>query len=324
LEYSETDRNRLLDESNVKDLFKENEEMTRSTARWTIAFAATALLAVPAAGLAQGVDQPPSQPPTATGASDPAAQPPAPAPPNQQAAKQHLTEARNALSEMTQLPAASQLTGEARTQVSELITNFNELITTPTAWKTSYAKVQANLNALIGSATTDESAARTTGTEGAVGTSGTVAVDPAIKAKLIEFRAHLDKFEQAAGGATPSSDAAAAMATPPASGTPPPAGATTPPATAGTPPPSTPPAAAAPPPPATPEQQAAAQAPAMDQHELARHVMAIEAILNAQGAASGTTGTEPSAAQMPLTLSPEQLAQLRMHLGELKRLLNQR
>lgn len=296
--------------------------MKRSTARWTIAFAAAALLAVPAPGLAQGAAQPPSQPPTATGASDPAAQPPAPAQPDQQAAKQHLTEARNTLSEMTQLPAASQLTGDARTQVSELITNFNELITTPTAWKASYAKVQANLNALIGSATTDESAARTTGTEGAVGTSGTVAVDPAIKAKLIEFRAHLDKFEQAAGGATPSSDAAAAMATPPA-GTPP-TGGTTPPATAGSPPPSTPPATATPPAPATPEQQAAAQAPAMDQHELARHVMAIEAILNAQGAASGATGTEPSAAQMPLTLSPEQLAQLRMHLGELKRLLNQR
>ena len=31
---------------------------------------------------------------------------------------------------LTQLPAAAQLTGDARTQVSQLIANFNELITT--------------------------------------------------------------------------------------------------------------------------------------------------------------------------------------------------
>jgi hypothetical protein len=292
--------------------FKENE-MTRSTARWTTAFAAMALLALPAAGLAQGAAQQPSQPPATAGA--PAAQ--QPGQPDQAAAKQHLTAARNTLSEMTQLPAASQLTGDSRTQVSQLITNFNELITTPTAWKASYTKVQANLNALIGSATTDESAARTTGTEGAVGTAGSVPVDPAIKAKLIEFRSHLDKFGQAAGGASPSNEAAsaaAAMDTPPA-GTPPPAA-------AGTPPPTSPPTAAPPAQPVTPEQAAAAQTPAMGQHDLIRHVLAIEAILNVQAPAA--TATDPSATQSPVTLSPEQLEQLRTHLGELKRLLNQR
>jgi hypothetical protein len=296
--------------------------MMRSTARWTTAFAAAALLALPATGLAQGsAAQPPAQPPTSppatTGATDPAAQPPAPAAqPNEQAAKQHLTAARNTLSEMTQLPAASQLTGDARTHVSQLITNFNELITTPMAWRASYAKVEANLNALLGSATADESAARTTGTEGAVGTSGTVAVDPAIKAKLIEFRDHLDKFEKAAGGSSASSEAAssAAAATPPAAGTTPPATSTP----AGATPPQQPPS----------ERPTAGHGSTMDHQELLRHVQAIEVILNVQAPAatgtSGTTGTEPAATQSNVTLTPAQLDQLRTHLSELKRLLGQK
>ncbi len=286
--------------------------MMRSTARWTTAFAAAALLALPAASLAQPPAQPPTSPPATAGAADPAAQPPAPAAqPDEQAAKQHLTAARNTLSEMTQLPAASQLTGDARTQVSQLITNFNELITTPMAWRASYEKVEANLNALLGSSTADESAARTTGTEGAVGTSGTVAVDPAIKAKLIEFRAHLDKFEKVAGG--PSEAASpAASATPPAAST-------TPPAT-------TAPAGATPP--QQPEHQAAGHGSTIDPQELLRHVQAIEVILNVQAPAatgtSGTTGTEPAATQSNVTLTPAQLDQLRTHLSELKRLLGQK
>src|SRR5262245_19009810 len=100
---------------------------------------------------------------------------------------------------MTQLPAVQQLTGEARTQVSQLISNFNELITTNADWRSSYAKLSTNLNALVGAQSTDEGAPRATGTAGAVGTSGTVTIDPAIKAKLIEFRSHLEKFEKAAG-----------------------------------------------------------------------------------------------------------------------------
>ena len=124
---------------------------------------------------------------------------------------------------MTQLPAAQALTGEPRAQVSQLISNFNELITTSSEWKASYAKVDANLNALLGSQGPDESAAPapapatappsptappssttppTAGAAGAVGTSGTTAgsIDPAIKAKLVEFRTHLKEFEKAAGG----------------------------------------------------------------------------------------------------------------------------
>ncbi|HET9663136.1 MAG TPA: hypothetical protein VFP00_02825, partial [Burkholderiales bacterium] len=134
---------------------------------------------------------------------------------DREAAKQHLTAARNALSEMTQLPAAAQLTGEARTQVTQLITNFNELITTNAEWRASYGKVEANLTALLGAEMADESANRaaSSGTAGAVGTSGTAgALDPAIRAKLVEFRNHLDKFEQAAGGENKASDPSAAAA----------------------------------------------------------------------------------------------------------------
>ena len=122
---------------------------------------------------------------------------------------------------MTQLPAAQALTGEPRAQVSQLISNFNELITTSSEWKAAYAKVDANLSALLGSQGPDESAAPapataspsptappssttppTAGAAGAVGTSGTTtgSLDPAIKAKLVEFRTHLKEFEKAAGG----------------------------------------------------------------------------------------------------------------------------
>lgn len=260
--------------------------MKRVMRRSITALAAAAFLTAPAVGLAQ-----------TTGAQPPAETQPAPAQPPQgsqvdaDAAKQHLTAARNALSEMTQLPAASQLTGDARAQVSQLITNFNELISTRTDWRVPYSKVQENLTALIGSATADESAARTTGTAGAVGTSGAVALDAEIQSKLVEFRRHLDRFEQAAGGAA---QAAAAESQ---------AGAAHP--HAGT--------------------MAGSASPQIDRAEVLRHIQAIEAILNVQGAA-GTTGTtqpgpETGATQAGVTLSAAQVDQLRSHLSELRRLL---
>jgi hypothetical protein len=124
---------------------------------------------------------------------------------------------------MTQLPAAQALTGETRTQVSQLISGFNELITTNSEWKASYAKVEASLNTILGSQGADDSAAPSpapataapspatppssttppaAGAAGAVGTSGTASgsLDPQIKAKLLEFRTHLKEFEKAAAG----------------------------------------------------------------------------------------------------------------------------
>lgn len=286
--------------------------MKRSIARWTTALAATALLALPAASVAQ---TPAGQPPT----SQPPAQPPTSTqPPEQQpgtvdadAAKQHLTAARNSLSEMTQLPAAQQLAGEARTQVSELITNFNELITTKGEWRTSYAKVESSLNALLGSSTTDESTARTSGTAGAVGTSGTITLDPEVRSKLVEVRTHLEKFENAAGAAAMSPSA-------PPSGT---AATTTPPAqtaqsgTAQT---------------GMTHTGQEAQSQPIDREQVLQHVRAIEAILNVQApgtaGTTGTTTTEPptGTTHSGITLSPTQVDQLRTHLSELKRLLEQR
>jgi len=166
--------------------------------------------APPAAAPAQ------SQPPAAA-AQDAAAQPPAAQPQiDADAARRHLMAARESLSQLTQLPAATQLSGEARTQVAQLISNFNELITTQSNWRASYAKVNANVTALIGA---DNSHAEATGgapatapgaatpgsasTAGAVGTSGatTVELDPAIRAKLVEFRHNLVEFQKASGGA---------------------------------------------------------------------------------------------------------------------------
>lgn len=255
-----------------------------------------------------------------------------------EAAKQHLTAARNSLSEMTQLPAAAQLTGEARTQITQLISNFNELITTNAQWRASYAKIEANLTALLGSETTDESAARaaSSGTAGAVGTSGTAgAVDPGIRAKLVEFRNHLEKFEQAAGGPKPESEPSAAAAGT-TSGT---AGTASGMTSSGSTMSSTGSTAAG----TASAQQGtgaqtsqSAQGEQVDRVELLRHVQAIETLLQASGAgASGTAGTAGTSGsttgstatgttQGGVTLTPAQVDQLRNHLNELKRLLNQR
>ncbi len=172
--------------------------------RWITTLAAAASIAVATSGFAQTA--PPAQP-----APDV----------NKEMAKQHLTAARNTLSELTQLPAAAQLTGEARTQVQQLISNFNELITKDTEWRASYAKVESNLAVLLGA----EAPAAASGTPGAVGTSGSAsagiakALDPAIRAKLTELRTHLDRFEAVVdappspAAATPDAAAATAAAT---------------------------------------------------------------------------------------------------------------
>ena len=249
--------------------------MKRSTSRWTTAIAAAALLGVPAATFAQTPAQTPSsqtttssQPPTSTQTPSSTAQPPSsttgtpsttpatePAEPSAQnpsaqppatqvdaaAAKQALSEARDTLAQLASMPEAAKLQGDQRTQVSQLISNFNELITTQSNWKDAYGKVENSLNALIGPETgataepgASPSMAGTAGTTGAgspaaTGTSGSTAapasgsaeapaasatsIDPAIRAKLVEFRTHLKAFEQAAGGeATTSSPASSSMA----------------------------------------------------------------------------------------------------------------
>jgi len=170
---------------------------------------------------ATGSTQPPAPQPATPSTPDPAVAGTTPhstpdATVDQEAAAKHLTAARDSLTQLTQLPAAAQLTGDARTQVQQLIANFNELITTKAEWRASYAKVDANLTALLGVERPDESPATPpaatpatpptsppTGTAGAVGTAGTttVSLDPALRAKLMEMRTHLVAFQKAAGGA---------------------------------------------------------------------------------------------------------------------------
>src|SRR5258708_14684879 len=122
------------------------------------------------------------------------------------AAMQHLSEARNTLSQLTSMPEAARLQGDARTQVSQLISNFNELITAQAEWRSAYAKVDASLAALLGPEAPDQTRPPA-GRTGAVGTSGATQLDPAIRAKLVAFRTHLKEFERAAD-----SNASGAMA----------------------------------------------------------------------------------------------------------------
>ena len=226
--------------------------------------------------------------------------------PDMDAAKKHLTEARNSLSGLTQLPAAAQLAGEARTQVSQLITNFNELITTQSNWRESYAKVNANMTALLGA--DGAAVAAATGTTGAVGTSGSsgVTLDPTIREKLVEMRKHLAEFEKAAsGGATTTPTSAANVEDPPT--TPP----NTPPTTSQPPATSTA-TATTPTPTGTTGTTPASDPQKTAQADWMRHVTAIEAMLKSQDESGG------------LTLDKAKVEMLRTHLAELRKLLERR
>lgn len=313
-----------------------------SPARWTSVLAAAALIALPVAASAQ--TPPPATPPTQqTTPQTPPAQPPAdpqpadPKPTDPQAqppqgskadataAKQHLSEARDALSKLTSLPEAAKLEGDARTQVSQLISNFNELISTQTDWRAAYTKVDASLTTLLGPASPDQAPAAS-GVSGAVGTSGTGAVqlDPAIRGKLAEFRTHLKEFERAAGGGAgamaPSvaTDATANPANPnpanpanPASPTNPASPANPASAASAANPPANPPTPMITSSPTTsmaPADQAKA-AGQIDQSEASKHLDAISAILN-----ESKTGT----------LTKAQTTELKKHVDELRQLLEKK
>ena len=294
--------------------------MNQPTARWTTLLATAALVALPALTFAQD-PSPAPQSSTAPESAQQTPQAPAPQTSGIDAARSHLTTARNTLSELTQLPAAGQLQGELRTQVAQLINNFNELITTQSDWKTSYAKVDASLDALLAAPAPApaEDPSRPTGTAGAVGTSGKSAgLDPAIRAKLVKLRGELDDFEKAAGpetAATASSASATASSASPSgapAATPPaatPSAATSPSTTASTTTSSTTtttsttPAANQPPTPAA-NEPATAGTVTISGKEAIEHIDAIEVMLNGN----------------PLT--PEQMAQLKAHLTELRRLID--
>jgi hypothetical protein len=114
-----------------------------------------------------------------------------------QQALSHLTAARQALADMTKLPAASHLEGQARNEINQLITNFNALITsTGPEWRQAYDKVQDNLRTLLGP---DNAAGQPS--DAAVGTSGSTAgsLDASIRAKLNDVRQQVNEFGQVAG-----------------------------------------------------------------------------------------------------------------------------
>lgn len=277
--------------------------MKRSTGRWPVMILAAGLMVAPAAAQTPPT-QPPAQPPaTQPPATDPAPQQTPAAQAGPEAARRHLTEARNSLSALTQLPAAGQLAGEARTQVSQLITNFNELITTQENWREAYAKVSANMLTLIGPEETTTTPTPPA-TAGAVGTSGTVAgmatLDPTVREKLVEMRRHLKEFEKAAGGG------AAPSATP--AQEPQPTTPTTPPSTPTTPPSTT---ASTPPQPTgtTGTTEAPQAAPGAD---VMKHINAIELMLRSADESGG------------LTLDKAKVETLRTHLAELRKLLERK
>jgi hypothetical protein len=258
-------------------------------------------------------------------------------------AREHLTQARQALADLTALPQAQQLQGETRNQVSQLISQFNQLITTQEDWRSAYEQVNTTLTALLSSASAPGSAGTSgsTGTAGAVGTSGSASasLDPAIRGKLEAFRTHLQAFHTAAGGDAASASSSTST-TDPASATP---GTGASPSTGSSTSGQTPPGASG----STQTSSASASADT--------HIAAIERILSeasggAAGAStsgttgstagtgtgsttgtgtsgSGTTGstsgsTPPagtsSSTASSVTLTAAQLEQIRMHLQQLR------
>lgn len=241
--------------------------------------------------------------------------------------RSHLLAARDSLASLTQMPQAAGITGDARVQVSQLITRFNELIATNAAWREPLDDVKRRLNTLL---TVDD---RDTPREAATGTSGTVVLDPDVRAKLTEFRSHLEAFERSAGGqatrpgqqeasssiteATPGELATRASETDPTAAS----GSTSTGAAA----------AQMPGAPAGTVGGQPVQADAIsDAAEAGRHIDAIEAILRrARGAHAGVTGTSGSTTEEQMTagrseLEPSEIEAIRTHLNELRRLLDRR
>ena len=125
---------------------------------------------------------------------------------------------------MTQLPAAGQLAGNPRRLVQQPISDFNAMLTINAAWRASYNKVDSTLDNLLEPSVP----APASGTNGAVGRAAPSlaadAINPAIRAKLVEFRGHLEQFERAlsegnsvassSGAPTPAATSAPASPTP--------------------------------------------------------------------------------------------------------------
>jgi hypothetical protein len=141
------------------------------------------------------------------------------------AAREHLSQARQALADLTKLPAATQLQGEQRTQIANFIQSFNAFATATTDWRSKFQAVEQQLDQILASADSSNTSSGTAGTTGssataatssgsgatgATGASGTAAAagyDATIISKLREVKTHLDAFQEASGDPTPHYDA---------------------------------------------------------------------------------------------------------------------
>ena len=225
------------------------------------------------------------------------------------AAREHLTQARQSLADLTAMPQAQQLQGETRNKVSQLISQFNQLITTQGDWRSAYNEVNTTLTALL-SASASASGSTSSSTSGAVGTSGTAAatgsatLDPALRSKLEEFRTRLEAFHTAAGGAAEGSAGSTGSMSSTGSS---PAGSTS--------------------------TGSTSSAPAPASGDAETHIAAIERILDeasgssASGSAptgtsgtpaGGTTGSASAGATGTVTLDRAKLEQIRTHLQQLR------
>ena len=142
------------------------------------------------------------------------------------AAREHLSQARQALADLTKLPAATQLQGEQRTTIANFIQAFNAFATATTDWRSKFTAVNQQLDQILASS---DAAGTSSGTAGTTGSSATAATssatsgtgtagstgaaapagayDPTIIAKLREVKTHLDGFQEASGDPTPHYDA---------------------------------------------------------------------------------------------------------------------
>ena len=187
--------------------------MKRSTARWTTAFAAAALIGVPAAGWSQ-------TPPAAT-SQPPAAQQPADAP-AQHGAAEHIQKAEAALNDIP----TSTLPARAKSRVAELKRHLNSLEKSAASshaadttakpsskpkdtWAKDVAAIDKTLTELLGPAAASGAAAppAATGTTGQ-SKSETLTIDDTTKAKLLEVRQHVTAFATSMSGAGSSSPSA--------------------------------------------------------------------------------------------------------------------
>jgi hypothetical protein len=224
--------------------------------------------------------------------------------PKQQEVLAHLNAAHDALAELAKLPEATKLQGDARTQVNELITNFNTLITSKgPSWREPYDRLQANLSALLGAATSsgpaDQGAVGTTGQTGAQAAGEAASgIDPAITSRLVRLRQELTEFGKLMSGEpTAGTSGTTASETTGTSGT-----------TAG----------------------------ASDQ-EIQAHLDAMESIIqqalsnspstsSSSTAATGTSSDTSSSSALagPVTMDRAQLESLRQHAEQLRQALRQR